>query len=355
MKQIFIIACTSLSMAAFAQKKSFVITGTTYLKDGIAILNDYVKPDTVQIRDGKFEIRGETDKVNMISFQIPPTRSSRIIVEPGNITVKHEKDRYVFGGSPHSIRFQKIEDELEPINQRINQYWSKYNKTEGSERIAIWRLYDQAKKEKMEKTMQLVMADKSFAGFMQALPVIRYESASNIKKYLDAFKFLSNDSRYQSQVKYYQGVAKTDVGVQPPDWNLPDENGKMIRLSSLKGKYVLVDFWYSGCHWCRKMTPGLIRIYNELKDKGLEIVSVSVDPKKDEDKWRKAMEEDGAPWLQAWDMNKTLPDQYSVQGYPTMFFLGPDGKVLQKIFGYHDEPILREFFLSHMNKGLSKN
>jgi len=62
------------------------------------------------------------------------------------------------------------------------------------------------------------------------------------------------------------------------------------------------------------------------------------------------MKEDGAPWLQVWDHNKTLPDQYAIWGYPTMFFLGPDGKVLRKIIGYHDEPILRIFFEEHILK-----
>ena len=352
MKSIFSFLFLFSSVLAMAQHKDrYVIKGTSEVKDGIAILNDYKNPDTVKIIDGKFRFTGTIEKPDMISIQVPPTRPSRIIIEPGTITVDHRKDGYVFGGAPLNVRFQKIEDVLKPINDRITTNWSKYNKAEGEERIKIWRVYDQAKKDKMEKTRELAMADKTFAGFMQILPVVRYETATNIKAYLDAFSFLAKDSRYENLASFYKGAASTDFGVAPPDWTLPDEHGKTITLSALKGKYVLVDFWYSGCTWCRKMTPGLKRIYSELKDKGLEIVSVSVDPVKDEQKWRKAMEEDGAPWLQAWDAEKTLPDQYSVVGYPTMFFLGPDGKVLQKIFGYHDEPILREFFLNHMNKG----
>jgi peroxiredoxin len=349
-----------VSAATSAQQKDdFIIKGKSYLKEGIAVLNDYVNPDTAKIINGKFEFKGKAPKVTMISLTVPPSRNTRIIIEPGTITVDHQKDQYVLGGSPLNIRFQKIESELKPINDRITKFWSQYNKAEGEERVKIWREYDKAKKEKLARTKELVTADGTFAGFMQSIPAIHgNENATNIKHYLDIFKAFENTETYQSQLNYYRGMAKTDIGVQPPDWTLPDQNGKNITLSKLKGKYVLVDFWYSGCHWCRKMTPGLKNIYKELKGKGLEIVSVSVDPVKDEAKWRKAMEEDGAPWLQAWDAQKSLPEQYAVRGYPTMYFLGPDGKVLRRIYGYHDEPILREFFLEDMkitNTGTASN
>lgn len=332
------------------QGSPYTIKGTSYLKEGIAILNDYHDSDTARIVDGKFEFHGNISGSNLISIEVPPTRSSRIIMEPGVITVTHTQGGYRFGGAPLNVRFQKIEDGLKPVNDKISTLWSKYNKAEGAERVKIWREYDQAKKDKMAKTMQLTTADKTFAGFIETLPVVRYETAANVRRYLDTFKEFADDPRYKSLLEFYEGAARTDFGVTPPQWTLPDPQGKNISLASLKGKYVLIDFWYSGCHWCRKMTPGLINIYNDLKDQGLEIISVSVDPEKDEDKWREAMKEDGAPWLQVWDADKTLPEQYSVQGYPTMFFLGPDGKVLRKIIGYHDEPILREFFTVGMNK-----
>ena len=133
-----------------------------------------------------------------------------------------------------------------------------------------------------------------------------------------------------------------------PDWTRPDDKGKMLSLSSLRGKYVLVDFWYAGCVWCRKMTPHLSKVYPELKDKGLEIVSVSIDTKENEDKWRKAMEEDKAPWLQAWDYEKKLPDEYGVLAYPTMFLLDREGRVVEKIIGYREEPALRAMFAKYI-------
>lgn len=344
------------SLADDGGKNKYVIRGTSDAKDGIAILNDYKNPDTVKIVNGQFEFKGTVDNPILISLTIPPSRNTRIIIEQGIITVAHTvKDGYRMGGTPNNIRFQQIEDALKPLNDKISTTWALYNKTEGEEHIRVWREYDQAKTEKMKKVKELVSADgSSFANFIEMVPVYTSESASNLKYYLELFKAFSDDHIYKYVSDHYKGAANTDIGVQPPDWTRPDPNGKMITLSSLKGKYVLIDFWYSGCHWCRKMTPHLKKIYSELKDKGFEIVSVSVDPVKDEDKWRKAMEEDGAPWLQAWDAQKLLPEQYGVNAYPIMFFLDKEGKVLQKIYGYHDEPILREFFTGHMNNTKTK-
>lgn len=333
----------------FQKGGAYLIRGTADTLNGIAILNDYENPDTVEIINGKFEFRGEIDKPDMIAIQVPPDYSSRIILEPGTIYVNHSDGEYTFGGAPLNERFQHIEDELKPLNQKIRKYWSAYNKAEGEARIKIWRIYDQAKKDKFALAKQLITKDGTFAGFVESLTVASYEDAATLKHYLDIFDFLSDDRRYKRLHEYYEGVARTAEGVIPPQWTLPDENGNKVSLSDFRGKYVLIDFWYSGCHWCRKMTPGLKDIYQDIKGKGFEIVSISVDPEEDEGKWRKAMEEDGAPWTQVWDKEKSLPPQYSVRGYPTMYFLGPDGKVLEKIRGYHDEPILREIFAKYMS------
>jgi peroxiredoxin len=336
-------------MGSFTDNNTYVIRGTTDVKEGVAILNNYVTPDTVRIKDGKFEFRGNTAKATYISFEIPPSRPTRMILEPGEITVIHsKKDGYRLGGSPNNIRFQKMEDQIKPYNDKFTSLWGKYNRAEGDERIKIWREYDQAKTDKIEKTRELVKQDPSYAGFLQMLPIQNYETAGNLKYYLEEFKAFEDDQAYKRLAGYYRGVANTDVGIAPPAFTLPDPDGKMIALSSFKGKYVLLDFWYSGCGWCRKMTPGLIKIYADLKKKGFEIISISVDPKNDEIKWIKAMEEDKAPWMQLWDKEKTLPEQYGITGYPTMFFLDKKGKVLQRIFGYHDEPILKEIFTRYI-------
>ncbi len=85
-----------------------------------------------------------------------------------------------------------------------------------------------------------------------------------------------------------------EVGEKAPDIELPGVDGKPVRLSSLKGNVVLLDFWASWCGPCRKENPYTVEIYNEYKDKGFTIYSVSLDQSKD--KWKKAIAADELSW-----------------------------------------------------------
>jgi peroxiredoxin len=324
-----------------------VIKAVTDIQEGIAILNLYINdhPDTVKIINGKFEFEGTIEEPTITMIQVPPSGPARIILESGEISVLHsKKDGYRIGGTVNNVRLQDMDDQLKPYYDKVAELWPKYNMATGEERNRLWNECELAKQKQAEKTTALIKANANYAGLVYALPVYRYETADNIKYYLEELKMFAKDPNYQRMAEFYKGAAQTNTGVKAPDFTRSDPDGKMIALSSFRGKYTLVDFWYSGCHWCRKMTPNLIKIYAELKRKGLEIVSVSVDPKKDEEKWRKAMQEDKATWTQLWDYEKTLPAQYGVMGYPTMFLLDKQGKVVEKIIGYRDEPVLRELF-----------
>ncbi len=126
-----------------------------------------------------------------------------------------------------------------------------------------------------------------------------------------------------------ESVAKTKIGAVAPDFTFPDINGKQVSLSSFKGKYVLIDFWASWCGPCRKESPNVQKQYQLYKDKGFEVVSVSIDKK--EDAWRKAVEEDNlkGTLLLAQDSKKIMKD-YVFSGIPYMVLLDKEGKVLAK-------------------------
>ncbi|HEY0175177.1 MAG TPA: TlpA disulfide reductase family protein, partial [Pedobacter sp.] len=152
----------------------------------------------------------------------------------------------------------------------------------------------------------------------------------------------ATDPVYQFIAAYYQKMNKIEIGSPVPAFTLPDISGKQVSLDAFKGKYVLIDFWYHNCVFCRKMTPSLVKIYADLKEKGLEIVSISIDGKADEQEWRKAIAEDGAVWTELWDKDKTLPEPYGLAGYPHLFLLDREGKLQQEIIGYEDEFSLRK-------------
>ncbi len=119
---------------------------------------------------------------------------------------------------------------------------------------------------------------------------------------------------------------------EAPDFSVPDPEGNEISLSSLKGKYVLLDFWASWCSPCRIENPTLVNAYEKFHSKGFEIFQVSLD--KSKDAWVKAIEKDGLKkWKHASDLKfwQCVPArQYGVQSIPANFLITPDGKIIAK-------------------------
>lgn len=112
-----------------------------------------------------------------------------------------------------------------------------------------------------------------------------------------------------------------------------DPQGKKIDIKSFNGKYVLVDFWASWCGPCRKAIPAIKELYSAYKDKGFEVLSVSVDT--DNAAWRKAMADEQMPWTQVLspDKNKTLSD-FMIVGIPTLYLVDRQGKIVEKYTGF---------------------
>ena len=127
----------------------------------------------------------------------------------------------------------------------------------------------------------------------------------------------------------------TIPGAEAPDFTLNDPEGNPVTLSSLRGQYVIVDFWASWCKPCRAGMPAMKELYAKYHDKGLEIIGVSDD--NDHDKWRQAIEQDQTPWIHVVDEfpeeNKParVGQLYAVHYIPSYFLLDKEGKVIGKM------------------------
>jgi peroxiredoxin len=123
--------------------------------------------------------------------------------------------------------------------------------------------------------------------------------------------------------------AQLAVGKQAPDFTLMDTAGKTISLSDFKGKTVLLDFWASWCPNCRKAHPGMIKIYNQFKERGLVVIGVSIDVNKD--KWMNAIKKDNLPYLQlndpkGWEAPSAV--NYLVEAIPATFLIDKNGIIV---------------------------
>ncbi len=120
-------------------------------------------------------------------------------------------------------------------------------------------------------------------------------------------------------------------GVMAPDFTLNDLNGKPLTLSSLRGKYVILDFWGSWCVWCIKGIPQMKAYYQKYAGK-FEILGIDCnDP---EAKWKAAVEKYELPWLHVYNTRDSkVLEQYEIQGFPTKIIISPEGKIVKTIIG----------------------
>lgn len=136
--------------------------------------------------------------------------------------------------------------------------------------------------------------------------------------------------------KYAERMEKwkaTGIGQMAPEFAQADTAGKLVSLSSFKGKYLLIDFWASWCGPCRAENPNVVKAFNKYKDKNFTILGVSLDQPGAKDKWIEAIKKDGLNWTQVSDLkfwDNEVSAAYGIQAIPQNYLIDPTGKIVGK-------------------------
>lgn len=128
------------------------------------------------------------------------------------------------------------------------------------------------------------------------------------------------------------GGASDSQESMAPDFTLKDINGQQFTLSSLRGKYVVLDFWGSWCPWCLRGLPRMKEYYQKYKNR-MEIVGI--DCQETEEDWRACVQENQIPWRHVYNPtdDDSLQQAYALEGYPHKVVISPEGRILRTFIG----------------------
>jgi peroxiredoxin len=172
----------------------------------------------------------------------------------------------------------------------------------------------------------------------------------NISLYQDAAAKLKKEWPNSKFTKEFTDMVvkmkATAVGEIAPEIALPNPDGQVVKLSSLRGKYVLVDFWAKWCGPCRRENPNVVKAYHAYKDKGFEVFGVSLDRTKED--WVQAIKDDGLVWTHVSDLkyfDSQAAHDYNINAIPFSILVDPQGKIIAKnLRGAQLEKKLEEVF-----------
>ncbi|MCK7590698.1 AhpC/TSA family protein [Subsaxibacter sp. CAU 1640] len=133
--------------------------------------------------------------------------------------------------------------------------------------------------------------------------------------------------------KKNEGLAMLNIGKVAPDFTAPDPDGNQISMHNIRGKATIIDFWASWCGPCRRENPNVVKVYEKFHNKGLEIISVSLDKPGQKDNWLKAIADDKLNWHHVSNLNyfqDPVALQYNIQSIPATYILDAEGKIVAK-------------------------
>lgn len=337
------------------ESSSIVLKGkVNFPESGLVLLEEYgnkevVVMDTVAIQpSGEFEHELSMSEpgfyrmnfynkqmVNLILYQNDLTIEADGNAPDGAVTITGSKDM------EYLMEINQIVKEFQQKVSNMNKQFVQANASGDQEETdRIRALFVVENKQHKELLKQKV---RQMGNSMAVFQVVGNFSAEEDYLFLDSLgTIFANDppdSKHTPRfLSFIEGVrlqakngANLQIGKTAPDISLPNPDGQVVPLSSLRGKVVLVDFWAQWCRPCRMENPNIVEAYHKFKDKGFEVYGVSLDRSKD--KWLQGIEEDGLVWTHVSDLKYWQSEAartYNINAIPASFLLDREGKIIAR-------------------------
>lgn len=238
--------------------------------------------------------------------------------------------------------FNKLNSELGTLDQQIA------NEPDAIKSYEAQMSFNMKQKELTALINDMLTNHSPLESYFVLFNFMEEQKASDIKVIMKKMETLKDTKNvYYTDLKGIYDANKTiEVGEIAPDIDLPQTDGKHLKLSSLRGKYVLIDFWASWCGPCRAEFPNVKRVYSKYKSRGFEIYGVSLD--RDADAWISSISTLGLEWKHVSDLKywSSAPAKvYKVSGIPFTVLIDKEGRIIAKnLRGEELERKLEELF-----------
>ncbi|NQX41040.1 Peroxiredoxin [Pedobacter steynii] len=352
MKRISYLLLLCLAFAACKDKSKFMISGEfknatpkskVYL---FGLQKDNVLPldSTVFSEKGAFKFSHSTPGVDF--FRISAGNSEYMIIAKNGDDIKISADlsdknlAYKLSGAAEADKLEELNVTKHQYMTRIAAIQAQFDETVASQPQNRDMIMEQMRPKYTEEIEGLNKAvlkfaqenSSSLAGFYAINLLNPSEYEKEMVAYSDKIKSSFNDNAAVTEFLVKMAKLKAlQIGQQAPDFTINGLDGKPVKLTDFKGKYVLLDFWASWCMPCRQENPNLVKAYNTYKGKNFTVLGISLD--KDPGAWKNAIAADQLAWSHAGelkDFEGPTVRLYQIEAIPSSFLLDPNGKILAK-------------------------
>ncbi len=298
--------------------------------------------DSVISKNGEFFLKGVVNQTDIAYLEFKNLQKNIVFfIENADITVKGHIDSIelvrIVGSKPHTT-YEKFMNEMGVFARLQEDCKQRYNRAASEGNIAETKLYDSISNAVFNHQINFMIQFAKTNINSIVSPYIIYTQMLYYIDFLTLDTIVSNYPQYLLNTfmgkmlkERVEVLKKTAIGSPFVEIALADTSGRLVRLSDLKGKYILVDFWAAWCSPCRKENPNLVYAYNKFKDKGFTVFGVSLDQNKNN--WIKAIKDDGLTWVNVSDLkgwgSKAGAD-YGVISIPHSVLIDKNGLIIAK-------------------------